>query len=111
MKLETAECRECGQPFERAPAGARRGAVPVLCSRDECRRARKAAWARNKRATDPEFRQKEKEASSKYQKRPEVRARQQASSNAKYHGDPEYRRRLKERQRRHYAKKKGLAPA
>jgi hypothetical protein len=45
-------CCCCGQPFQPRP----QNPTQTFCSQPACQRARKRAWQRSKRATDPDYR-------------------------------------------------------
>jgi len=51
-------CRGCGQPFQPRP----QTPTQTYCSQPACQRARKRAWQRSKRATDPDYRANDRAA-------------------------------------------------
>jgi hypothetical protein len=51
-------CRGCGQPFQPRP----QTPTQTYCSQLACQRARKRAWQRSKRATDPDYRANDRAA-------------------------------------------------
>ena len=62
--MEQIPCCHCGDFFTPSP----RHKNQVYCMRPECRRARKAAWKRNKMQTDPDYRYNQKLANQKWAK-------------------------------------------
>lgn len=62
--MEQIPCCHCGDFFAPSP----RHKNQVYCSKPACRRARKAAWKRNKMQTDPDYRYNRKLANQKWSK-------------------------------------------
>ena len=61
----------------------------------EERRTYKREWAKSKRETDPEFRDRAAAAARKYRAKPETKAKQREYQRSRYANDPEYRERVK----------------
>ncbi len=62
--MEQIPCCHCGDFFTPSP----RHKNQVYCMKAACRRARKAAWKRNKMQTDPDYRYNQKLANQKWSK-------------------------------------------
>ncbi|WP_373499610.1 hypothetical protein [Desulfococcus sp.] len=62
--MEQIPCCHCGDFFTPSP----RHKAQVYCLKPPCRRARKAAWKRNKIQTDPDYRYNHKLANQKWAK-------------------------------------------
>ena len=62
--MEQIPCCHCGNFFTPSP----RHKNQVYCTKPACRRARKAAWKRNKMQTDPDYRFNQKLANQKWAK-------------------------------------------
>ena len=62
--MEQIPCCHCGDFFTPSP----RHKNQVYCKKPACRRARKAAWKRNKMQTDPDYRYNHKLANQKWAK-------------------------------------------
>jgi hypothetical protein len=60
--MEQIPCCHCGNFFAPSPRHKNQG----YCSKPACRRARKAAWKRNKMQTDPDYRYNRKLANQKW---------------------------------------------
>ena len=60
--MEPIPCCNCAEFFTPSP----RHKNQIYCMKPECRRARKAAWKRNKRRTDPDYRYNHKLANQKW---------------------------------------------
>lgn len=58
------ECVYCGDLFEGSP----RHKNQTCCCREECQKAKKAAWQRYKLKTDPEYRANQKSSQKKWSK-------------------------------------------
>ncbi len=62
--MEQIPCCHCADFFTPSP----RHKNQVYCMKPDCRRARKAAWKRNKTQTDPDYRYNQKLANQKWAK-------------------------------------------
>lgn len=62
--MDQIPCCHCGDFFTRSP----RHKNQVYCMKPACRRARKAAWKRNKMQTDPDYRYNHKLSNQKWAK-------------------------------------------
>ena len=60
--MEPIPCCNCAEFFTPSP----RHKNQIYCMKPECRRARKAAWKRNKMRTDPDYRYNHKLANQKW---------------------------------------------
>ena len=103
------QCADCGKPVQQRPGAA----APKRCPEHtlERKREQNRKYWRERHATDPEFRERKREAQRERMSNPDYRERKRKynreQNRERYNTDPEFRERVKERVRQRNLKTRG----
>ena len=90
-------CEACGTPYAAPRDG--RGWKRKYCARKECEAARRSERLKERRATDPEYRDGQRAYQKRYRSQDEVRVQRRDYQRHKYQTDAEFREAVKGRAR------------